>query len=349
MLKLASSRCLAACSPVLGLLFAFAPGCDAGGASEDDEGNGGVPPAVAGSPSTAGGGSPGAAGAPAGAPGTGGTAGTPSVAGGPGVAGSSSPGVAGGPGSGLPGSFGDPKQSTAWSTTERYEKGDVQRNGVSYFFMANGWGDNWQSHDIKVQGTAFTITSLLGSEGPNWSPAGYPTVFCGAYSDSKSLKCGLPALLSSITSIKTGWSWAANGNTGQYNAAYDIWLGNTQGGDSDNAMRDLTEYLMVWYRDPPGQQPAGSRKESGITVPNVEGTWDYWQGQIGGKPYYAYVKPEGQDIHSLEFDVMDFVKDLPARKVTVKGNTVLSVAIGFEVWNGPITNLVSQDFYVDVK
>jgi hypothetical protein len=25
------------------------------------------------------------------------------------------------------------------------------------------------------------------------------------------------------------------------------------------------------------------------------------------------------------------------------------VAIGFEIWNGPVTNLVTDDFYVDVN
>jgi hypothetical protein len=32
----------------------------------------------------------------------------------------------------------------------------------------------------------------------------------------------------------------------------------------------------------------------------------------------------------------------------VPGTHVLSVAVGFEIWNGPITNLQSNDFYVDV-
>jgi hypothetical protein len=27
----------------------------------------------------------------------------------------------------------------------------------------------------------------------------------------------------------------------------------------------------------------------------------------------------------------------------------MAVAVGYEVWNGPITNLVTDDFYVDVK
>ena len=352
----ASSRCLAFRSPAFTLLLALAPACDAGSSSLEDEGAAGQTsvspsagvagqPATAGAPGgTSGGGAPNAGGAPGGAPAAGGTpssggAGAPTVAGASGAS----------TGSGLPGSFGDPTQSPKYTTTDQYDKVELKRDGVNYYFMANGWGENWQSHEIALVGTSFTIKSLQGTEGRNYSPASYPTVFCGAYSDSLSGQCGLPALLSDIKSIKTGWSWAANGNTGQYNAAYDIWIGNTADGKSGDAMRDLTDYVMVWYRDPPGQQPAGQRRQQGITVPGVEGTWDYWQGQVGGKPYYAYVKPEGQDIHSFEFDAMAFINDLPARNATLRGNTVLSVAVGFEIWNGPVTNLASQDFYVAVE
>jgi hypothetical protein len=33
----------------------------------------------------------------------------------------------------------------------------------------------------------------------------------------------------------------------------------------------------------------------------------------------------------------------------VPGSHVLSVAVGFEIWNGPIQNLESVDFYVNVE
>jgi len=107
---------------------------------------------------------------------------------------------------------------------------------------------------------------------------------------------------------------------------------------------------MVWYRDPPGQQPAGSVKSANISVPGVPGTWDLWVGTVSNKPYIAYVRTQGQDVYELEFDIMNFVKDAQSGTragVTLPGTNILSVAVGFEIWN-PVKNLESQDFYVDL-
>ena len=179
-------------------------------------------------------------------------------------------------------------------------------------------------------------------QGPNYQPASYPAMFCGAYSDSRSKECGLPATLDSLTSLKTGWSWDPNGNDSEYNAAYDIWMGTS----TDRASH--SGFLMVWYREPVGQQPAGKLTLTNVTVPNVSGTWDIWTGAVGGKPIINWVRHEGQDTHDMEFDIMDFVRDARSRNLTVPGTTVLSVAIGFEMWE-PVTNLKSKDFYVDVQ
>ena len=98
-----------------------------------------------------------------------------------------------------------------------------------------------------------------------------------------------------------------------------------------------------------GQQPAGSLRTENVTVQNVEGTWDIWTGQVLGKPIINWVRDEGQDTPSMEFDILDFVRDAQSRGLPVPGDHVLSVAVGFEIWNGPITNLESVDFYVDVR
>jgi len=228
-------------------------------------------------------------------------------------------------------------------SSERYYKADVTRDGRNYFLMANGWGPGFTSQSIAYSGTSFTVQSMQGSQGAKYEPASYPTVFCGAYSDSKSKECGLPATLGSLKSLRTGWSWNPNGNNGQYDAAYDIWLGTSTDRSS------FSGYLMVWYRDPPGQQPAGKLTTSGVTVTNVPGTWDIWTGSVNGKPIINYVRPEGQDSHELEFDILDFVRDAPTRNLTIPGTTVLSVAVGFEIWNGPVTNLETLDFYVEPR
>lgn len=229
-------------------------------------------------------------------------------------------------------------------TANRYKKSDVTRDGQNYFFMANGWGPGFQNQNVSWNGTAFTVESMNGTPGPNYEPASYPTMFCGVYSDSQSQECGLPAAINDIATLRTGWRWKANGNNSDYNVAYDIWVAN---GPSRQA---FSGYLMVWLRDPPGQQPAGQPDPAhqGITVDNVPGTWDVWKGTVNRAPIINWVKPEGQDLEELEFDVMDFVRDAPKRGFDVPGTHILSVAVGFELWEGPVNNLVSEDFYVDV-
>jgi hypothetical protein len=243
----------------------------------------------------------------------------------------------------LPSLFGTPTQSGDGTSSDRWMKSDVKRDELAYYFMANGWGPGFQSQTVSWNGTSFSVDSMQGTRGAGYEPASYPTVFCGVYSDSRSGECGLPKPIASIQSLRSGWRWSANGNAGQYNAAYDIWLSTS--GD----IGGHSAFLMVWLRDPPGQQPAGSRKVAGVSVTNAPGTWTIWSGNVGGKPCISYVRTEGQDSPELEIDVMDFVRDVTARQLSLPGSTVLSVAVGFEIWNGPITNLQSSDFYVHVE
>jgi hypothetical protein len=208
--------------------------------------------------------------------------------------------------------------------------------------MANGWGPGFESQTVSWNGTSFVVQSMSGSVGPSYEPATYPTVFCGRYSSETSLECGLPAPLASITSLRTGWRWAPNGNDGQYNAAYDIWMAQDDG--------SFGGFVMVWLREPAGQQPAGSLVESDITVANVPGTWDIWSGVVYERvPIVNWVRNTGEDSTELEFDVMDFVRDAQARGYELPGTQINAVAVGFEIWQGPITNLESQDFYIDVR
>jgi len=243
----------------------------------------------------------------------------------------------------LPSLFGAPTQSGNGSSSDRWMKSDVKRDDLSYYFMANGWGPGFQSQTVSWNGTSFSVDTMQGMRGAAYEPASYPTVFCGTYSDSKSGPCGLPKPLTELKSLRTGWRWNANGNTGQYNAAYDIWLSNSADISGHSA------FLMVWLRDPPGQQPAGSRKLNSVSVTNAPGTWNVWVGTVSGKPCISYVRTEGQDSPELEIDAMDFVRDTAARQISLPGSTVLSVAVGFEIWNGPITKLTSNDFYVQVE
>lgn len=228
------------------------------------------------------------------------------------------------------------------SSSERYATGLVSRSGVPYAVITNGWGPGFDEHTISWLGTSFVVESMEGQPGSMGQPASFPAVFCGRYSVQQVPNCGLPAPRSSIDTLRTGFRWAANGNTGEYNASYDIWVGN-------GTM--LQGYLMVWLRDPPGQQPAGQPNPAhqNVTVQNVPGTWNIWNGTVNSLPIINWVKEEGADISEIEFDVMDFVRDAEMRGLTVPGTHINSVAAGFEIWEGPIENLEVVDFYVHVN
>jgi len=312
------------------------PGLTAGsGGSAGSIASGGSPSgsggSVAGSANTAGSG--GAVGNAAGSAGT-------SAA-----AGSAGAGSAGSP-STHDGSLGNGDYTGMGMSSERYyTASDITRNGQKYVLITNGWGPGFQSHTISWSGTSFTVDKMEGKAGANGEPSSYPAVFCGVYSvRNQTGDCGLPKAVSAMTSLRTGWRWAPNGNEeGKYNAAYDIWVGNETG---------FTGYLMVWLRDPPMFQPAGSKdeKNQGVTVANVPGTWDIWKGTVNSRPIVNWVRREGSDSHEIEFDVLDFVRDAEMRGLSIPNSThIRAVAAGFEIWEGSIAGLQSLDFYVKVN
>ena len=242
---------------------------------------------------------------------------------------------------GAPG-FGAPTQGVTGTSTAKYFGADVTRDGVGYRFITNWWGQGWTAANVSYSGTSFTIASAAGTSMPDGTPIGYPTTYCGRYSESAAGgNCGLPAAFSTIDKLWTGWKWSAT-DRGQYNAAWDIWLGTAS---------TFQSYLMVWLRDPPGRQPAGSTTITNVTVVGVPGTWKIYYGTVNSRPIVNYLRTEGQDACELEFNVMDFVNDAQARSATtpalmLPGDTVRAVAVGFELWTGPFTGVTSEDFYV---
>lgn len=227
------------------------------------------------------------------------------------------------------------------SSTMRYETAFVSRNEVPYILITNGWGPGFTSHEVSWNGTSFIVVSTEGASGSMGQPASYPSLFCGRYSVMQVPDCGLPAPITSLASLKTGWRWASNGSAGEYNAAYDIWLGSGN---------QLQQYLMVWLHDPDEYQPAGAPTEhEGVTVEGLPGVWDIWAGTVNGLPIINWVKAPGDEIDEIEFEVLTLLADAQARNLNVTGTNINAVAVGFEIWEGPVTNLETKDFYVDVQ
>lgn len=245
------------------------------------------------------------------------------------------------PGSIVPSRLGTGTHTGQGSSSERYQTEFVARNGVPYILITNGWGPKFESHTISWLGTTFSIDAMQGDAGDQGEPASYPSVFCGKYSIPEVSDCGLPAAIDSLTSIKTGMRWNCDPTeNGGYNVAYDVWVGDGT---------RLQAYLMVWLRDPPRYSPAGSRKFTSVEVQGLPGRWHIVEGTVNGLPIVNWVRAEGQDLSELEFDVLDIIRDAQARGITYPGTHINSVAIGFEVWQGPVAGLAVSDFYVDVE
>jgi len=309
----------------------------AGSATSGESGSGAAGSSSAGSAGSTSAAAAGSAGAVGGSTGSAGASGSAGSAG-------SNTGSAGAKSTG-DGTLGNGDYSGSGTSSMRYyTAADIKRNGQNYVLITNGWGPGFQSHTISWNGTSFTVDNMSGTPGSGGQPASYPSVFCGQYSVMQRGDCGLPKAISEMTSLKTGWRWSPNGNdNGKYNAAYDIWVGDGT---------TFTGYLMVWLRDPPGYQPAGAENQmyKGVTVQNVEGTWDIWNGSVNNRPIVNWVRREGTDSHEIEFDVLDFVRDAEMRGLSIPGSThIRAVAVGFEIWEGPIMGLQSQDFYVKVN
>jgi hypothetical protein len=246
-----------------------------------------------------------------------------------------------GPTIGAPG-FGAPAQGGMGTSIAKFFGGDVTRDGVTYRFITNWWGQGWTAANVSYNGTSFTVANATGTSTPDGTPIGYPATYCGRYSENAAHgSCGLPAGFSTIDTLWTGWKWSS-GDSGEYNAAWDIWLGTATAFQS---------YLMVWLRDPPGRQPAGNNVINNVAVANVPGTWNIRYGTVNARPIVNYVRTEGQDACEFEFNVMDFINDAQARSattsgLTLPGDTVRAIAAGFELWTGPFTNVSSDDFYI---
>jgi hypothetical protein len=319
------------------------PAATGGSGGSGSTGSGGSSASGAGGSSTSGSGGSSAAGT--GGSSAGGSGGTSTT----GAGGSSPSGTGGdtaaacgvGTTTGAPG-FGSPMQTGAGTSTAKYLGADVMRDGATYRFITNWWGMGWTASDVAYSGTSFVVNSAAGTSMPDGTPIGYPAMYCGRYSETAAHgDCGLPAAFSTIDQLWTGWKWSSS-DPGQYNAAWDIWLGTATAFQS---------YLMVWLRDPPVRQPAGDSVIQNVTVAGEPGTWNIRYGTVNGRPIVNYVRTEGQDACEFEFNVMDFVNDAQARAattsgLTLPGDTVRAIAVGFEFWTGPFTSVSSDDFYV---
>jgi hypothetical protein len=223
-----------------------------------------------------------------------------------------------------------------------------------YVVQNNAWGQSpFAGQTIKFgPGAKLQVTAQAGSGAS--TPEGYPSIWTGAYDNRNSGSgSGLPRAVSAITagSLMTSWTWAENGATGSYNAAYDVWFSTSASGDPASTKVPSAGFLMVWFYKPSANQPIGSLITNGtVTIGGKQ--FNIWYGTNNGKPCVSYVAQ--QKINSWTFSLGDFIVDAVGRTCTgstkclnAAGGALTTVFSGFEIWNGGV-GLETKDFGVSV-
>lgn len=227
----------------------------------------------------------------------------------------------------------------AGSSCDNYHSATVGADGQNYVLINNVWNPSGGQQCIEYNGTGFTIVSQTGNSGST-DPVSFPAVILGRKAEHFASGGGLPAQVSSIQSIETGFKIQAAGVSGTFNAAYDVWIdadANYNGNSPDY-------FLMLWPWTQGNVQPAGSITAN-VTIEGVK--WDVWtggQGEGGGQ-YIAY---QSANIESLHVDLKPFLDDAVANRGLPASSHVLNVQAGFEIWNGG-SGLKSEYFYAKVQ
>jgi hypothetical protein len=261
--------------------------------------------------------------------------------------------VSGGTGTGGSGGTASCAQpSGAGTITQQYGDAHVMCP-KDYIVQNNAWGQNPFSGQTVTfgPGSKFKVTAQSGT-GQNTSPEGYPSIWTGAYNNRSTTGSGLPRAISQIAagSVQTSWTWADNGASGSYNAAYDVWFSTGSGGDP-TASGPSGGYLMVWFYKPSDNQPIGSTLSNGMGNATIGGKpFSVWYGQNGNKPVVSYVAQ--QSFTSWTYSLGDFIQDAIKRNcgsaMCLNSSWYLTnVFAGFEIWRGGV-GLETKDFGVTV-
>ena len=153
----------------------------------------------------------------------------------------------------------------------------------------------------------------------------YPSIYRGweignTYSPDHG---GFPVLLSSSPQLPTSVAFSMSGNN-QYDSAYDVFFTST-GNPSGNPSAEM----MVWLSYS-GNSPAGSLKYSNVTLGNVSGTWNVYQGTSSTWPVYTFVRTS--QVTSFSGKLQPFTYFLDQTKGLLSGSLyVADIQFGTEI------------------
>ena len=223
--------------------------------------------------------------------------------------------------------------------------------GLEYWLQVNQWGTPTPVQTMSYGGGVFFRMAQQGASSPTTAgPTGFPSIFIGGNSGNITNNSNLPKQVASIAAIPTAWTWDDAGTlqaaqTNAYNVTYDVWF--SVGADGEpNASHPSGAFLMVWYHKPFDVTPIGIAISQGVSVANVPGTWNVFLGTNQNTPVISYTATG--TIHSMDFDLNDFIQDAIARGGSVQPTHYLTnVFAGFEIWRGG-ANIATTSFCAQV-
>jgi hypothetical protein len=242
----------------------------------------------------------------------------------------------------------------------------------TYIINNNNWGQESSTYQaLDYVGNSFTVNVTSGSGG-GANVVSFPSIYIGAngnigvgdaYNTWKD--SGLPKKISEMNSAKSTFQWSG-GNSGNYNAAYDIWFAKTSptaGGYNDG----ISGFIMIWTFKPSSSEPiGGGNTKRNATIDGKDYT--VWRGNRNatatgtdgaGRPVISYVANTTNNNFSSDLKLFfdDAVTNGAADMAAGSGITqafdsswyLTDVFAGFEIWNGSDAKGLKDTFTCVIK
>jgi hypothetical protein len=197
----------------------------------------------------------------------------------------------------------------------------------SYTLQNDEWGlsggpGGWQQICTGSSSTNSWSSTWWWAKGTGAIKA-YPSIFRGwqiggTWSPDHG---GFPVMVSKQASLPTSVTFDLSGNN-QYDVAYDLFFA------TNTSPSEPSAEMMVWLNYS-GNQPAGSKVASAVSLGGVSGTWDVWEGNVGW-PVYSFVRDS--QVSSYSGNLQPFVYYLANTKGWLASNDyVMGIQFGTEI------------------
>jgi hypothetical protein len=243
-----------------------------------------------------------------------------------------------------------------------FQRVKVKADGKEYIIQNNNWGNpDGSNQTLSYKNNSFKITATTGSG--QSAPASFPSIYIGnngntangvfsTKGDATKPGDGLPALISTITSIPSTFRYSPAITSEAINAAYDIWFAKNI--PTAEYQDGIDGFVMIWLRNPKDKHPIGFENGKAGTETIAGQAWDVYKGPRGAgpagnnsAPVISFVNPANDDSRAQTFvnvDIKKFIDIATMSKYGLPANVYLTdVFAGFEIWDGGASKNLSVD------